>query len=154
MRQFFYLFKQIGQPLLGHRNAQRLPDLTGGRSAHFLPCGQIGYHSRLRGDHCAVADTDVVGHADLSAKHYAIAELARAGDADLRDDQAAFSNDNIMRDLHEIINLCACADNRIAEFGAVNAAICADFDKILDNYAAVMRNKIMPTVKISIPKTG
>jgi hypothetical protein len=89
----------------------------------------------------------------LTAQYGAIAEFARAGNADLRDDQAALPNDNIMRDVHQIINLCACADNRIAEFGAVNAAVCTNFNTILYHYAAIVRNQIMATIKKRISKT-
>src|SRR5208282_1364972 len=88
----------------------------------------VVHHARLRRDGDAIADFQMSGKTGLSGEDDVFAELATAGDAHLRDDQGAFANFDVVRDLHEVINLRAFADDRRAERAAVNRHVVADDD--------------------------
>jgi len=66
------------------------------------------------------------------------AQAATARDPHLGGDQAALADDDVVRDLHQVVDLCACSDYRIAKFRPVNAAVGANFDEVLDDDAAVV----------------
>ena len=65
----------------------------------------------LGGHGDAVADLEVAGQADLAGEDHVVAQLGAAGNADLRDDEAMLAHGHVVRDLDEVIDLRACADN-------------------------------------------
>ena len=67
-------------------------------------------------------------------------ELAAAGNADLADDHAVPADLRVVPDLHQIIDLGAFADHRVAQRAAVDGGAGADLDPVLDDDAAELRN--------------
>ncbi len=92
--------------------------------------------------------------ADLPTQNNAVAELTTAGYTGLACYQAALADYDVMGNLNEVVNFCAGADSRLAEFCPVNAAIGAYLDKVLDNNNAVVRDEPMSAVNERIAKAG
>src|SRR5262249_61987961 len=108
--------------------------------AHAGPRGPLLLAGRPAGDLRPLADPDVPGGARLPAHHHVVAELARAGDAHMADDYAVPADHDVVPDLHEIINFCPSADDRVPERTAVDAGIGADLDVVLDDHGADLRH--------------
>jgi hypothetical protein len=89
-------------------------------------------HPRLRSDRGAIADLDMIDHAHLSSQRDILAEFGTSGDAGLSGDYRVFSDDNVMRNLHEVIDLCPSTDQGAAECSPVDRAIGADLDIVFD----------------------
>src|SRR6266851_5975427 len=102
--------------------------------------GDIAHDAALGGDAGAGADRQMVGDADLTAHHDAVADRCAAGDADLAADDAAAAEPHVVADMHEVIEHAAGADHRIAGGAAVNRAIGADLDAVLDDDAAELQH--------------
>src|SRR5947208_2024883 len=81
----------------------------------------------------------MVAHSYLSADNAVIFDNGAARDACLRGDDHTFADLNVVCDLHEVVDLSAFADARLAECSAVNAGICADLNIVLDNNGADLR---------------
>src|SRR5262249_20639423 len=64
------------------------------------------------------------------------AELGGAGDADIGHDHAMPADRDVVGDLHEVVDLGALADHRIAERAAIDAAVGTDLHVVLDDDAA------------------
>ena len=58
-----------------------------------------------------------------------------------------------MRDLHEIINFRALADDRRAERAAVNRYACADFHVVADDHVSDLRHFAMNAAVLHVTKT-
>ena len=87
-----------------------------------------------------VPDLDVADGARLAAHDDEIAELGRARNADLPDDHAMPADDDVVPDLHQIINFRAFADDRILKGPAVDGLVGADFHVVLDDDPADLRH--------------
>src|SRR5690606_16682968 len=74
-------------------------------------------HGGAGGGHGAVAEGDVVADGGLAAQDDAGAELGRPGQADLADDDAVGSDDDVVTDLHEVVDFCAATDAGGGELG-------------------------------------
>src|SRR5581483_1640145 len=83
----------------------------------------------------AVANRYVIDHAGLSGEYHVVAYARAAGDARLRSDDRTLADNDVACDLHEIIDLRASSNNRLAERRAIDRAVGADFHVIanLDN---------------------
>ena len=68
------------------------------------------------------------------------AELRRAGDARLSNDDAMPPDDDVVGDLHQIVDLGAFADHGIGEKAAIDGRIGADLDAVADDDAADLGN--------------
>src|SRR5215471_12775755 len=68
----------------------------------------------LRCDDCAVGDFKMTDNADLARYGNTFSHSRAAGDASLRDDHGIFSNHDVVRDLHEIVDLHILLDPRPA----------------------------------------
>ena len=73
-----------------------------------------------------------------------ILDRRRAGDADLGDDHAMAADDHVVGDLHQIVDLGALADHRVAAGAAIDRRVGADLDVVLDDDAADLRNFEVP----------
>ena len=62
-----------------------------------------------------------------------VANLSGASDACLRNDHATPSNRNVVTDLHEIVDLRALADYRVAQRASIDCRIRADLHIVLNN---------------------
>ena len=103
----------------------------------------VGHDPRLRAQHRAGADGDVVGEADLPSHHDEISHFRAAGNAGLPGDQAVPADADVVRDLHQIVDLGALADDGVAGRAAVDRGVGADLDVILNDDPAGLRNFLM-----------
>ncbi len=104
------------------------------------PGGNVGHHAGRRGDLGAGADLQMSGDAGLSAERGEIADHARSGNAGLRHQNGVTADDDVVADLHEIIDLRAFADHRVAIGAAVDGHAGADLDVVLDDDPADLRH--------------
>ena len=97
-------------------------------------------HRALRADDDLVADRDVPGHATLPRHHHVVADRRAAGDADLRREQHAAADRHAVRDVHQVVDLRAGADARLADRRAIDRRVRADLDVVFDHDVAVLRD--------------
>ena len=71
----------------------------------------------------AGTDMDVIGNPDLSSQHRKILDDGAAADAHLGDQHAMAADLHIMADLHQIIDLAAFANHRIADSSAIDGRV-------------------------------
>src|ERR1019366_3495848 len=78
------------------------------------------------------------GKTGLSGEDDVLAKLATAGDAHLRDDQGAFADFDVVRDLDEVVNFRAFADDDISDLRhfAVNVAVLHVTEAVRTNHRA------------------
>ncbi len=98
-----------------------------------------GQNSGLRTDDRAAFDSRVIAYSDLSADHAIVFDNCASRNSCLCGDNDSFADLDVVRDLHEIVNLCSFADSSFAECAAVNTGICADLDIIFDDNRADLR---------------
>ena len=79
-------------------------------------------------------------HADLAGHGHVVADGDRAGDADLRHEQAVLADLGAVADGDQVAEFGALADDRLAEGGAVDAAVGADLDVVADLHVADLRD--------------
>src|SRR5271165_3974771 len=102
-------------------------------AAPALARRNVGHHARGRRDLGAGPDLQMAGDARLPAKRGKVSDHARAGDAGLRDEHGVTPNDDVMPDLHEIIDLGAFADHRVAVGAAVYRDAGANLHVVLND---------------------
>src|SRR5690348_7109334 len=107
------------QPLHQGYPAPELPTWQRRIPADGLSRRNVPHHAAMRRDARAIADGKVAGETALTADHHEIPKFGAPGDANLRDKHAATADDDVVPDLHEIINHCAVADDRIGAGAAV-----------------------------------
>src|SRR5688572_30713776 len=92
-------------------------------------------HSGLRSDDRSIADLDMIDYPHLSRQSHILTQLCTAGDPRLRRDHRVCSDRDIMRNLHEIIDLGSSSDKCTAKSCAIDRCIGADLDVVfyLDN---------------------
>ena len=86
----------------------------------------------------------MVADADLAADHDAVPDDSAARDAHLAANNAMSPKPDIVRNVHEIIENSAGSDHGIAGRAAVDGAVRANLDIVLDNDAAKLRNAQSP----------
>src|SRR5437867_4506937 len=117
---------------LGQRASIGAAELEAGRD--------VGDDTRLRAQHGAISDADMIADSDLSAQDHASPDFARARDPGLCRD------DGILTDLHvvghhdEIIDLHAASHDGRSQRAAVDRRVGADLDVVLDDHAADLGN--------------
>src|SRR5881398_1559128 len=105
----------------------------------------LGLEARARGGaEIAPAGVEIVRHAHLPRQDDAASEPRAARDADLRDQDGVLAHLDVVAELHEIVDLGTAPDDRIAERRAVDRAVGADLDVVLDDDAARLGNLAMP----------
>src|SRR5688572_22082176 len=87
-----------------------------------------------------MTDLQMPGDADLARERHEIAEPGAARNPGLRDDKAVLADRHVVRDLHEVIDLGAFADNGRSERTTVNRHVGADFNVVLHDDVAHLRN--------------
>src|SRR5688572_20566172 len=97
-------------------------------------------HSGLRSDDRSVADLDMIDYPHLSSQSHILAQFCTAGDPGLRRDHRVCSHGNIMRNLHEIIDLSASSNECAAKSCAIDGCIGADLDIVFDLDVAHLRD--------------
>src|SRR5207247_5181106 len=89
-------------------------------------------NAALRGDHAAISDFDVADDANLPRHRDALANAGAARDSSLRHDHRIFSDDHVVRNLHEIVDLHALLNPRPAKTRAIDRSVRADLNIIVD----------------------
>ena len=138
--QFADALDQLGELLGGDELALGLKIGDRGEAHVLLAALEIIQHRGLGSDHGFRSDCDVPEDSHLPPEHRVFADLGAAADTILGDDNAVFSNDDVVGDLHEVVDLGAFADEGVAECAAINSAVGADLDVVLDHDAADLRN--------------
>src|SRR5262249_16346668 len=77
------------------------------------------------------------------AQRYVVFKRAAAADADLRRQQPVAPDGHAVRDLHQVVDLAAGADARLAERGSIDGGVGADFDVVFDDHAADLRDLVV-----------
>src|SRR5258708_13353444 len=121
-----------------------LLDLHGGDPADRHAGRHIPHRPALGGDAGGGADGEMIGDADLATHHDAVADHRAAGDADLAADDAAAAEAHVVADMDEIIEHRAGTDHRIAGGAAVDRAIGAQLDVVLDDDAPELQHAQEP----------
>ena len=112
-----------------------------GRDAQpSLPGRDVVHHPGLGPDLRAGPDGQMARETDLPRRDHEIAERGRTGDPGLRHQHAMAADDAIVADHHEVIDLGAFADHRVAVRAAVDRRIGADLDVVLDHHPTDLRN--------------
>src|SRR5206468_2315509 len=110
----------------------------------------ITEHTRLSADARAFADGVMSLEAGLASDDDAILDARRARYADLRRDQAETSDANVVREMHQVVDLRARADHGVVDASPIDRGAGADFDIILDDATTHMRNLLVPVVAIHV----
>ena len=88
----------------------------------------------------ALAERQVAGDAHLPRQHDVVLDRRAAGDADLRGQQRPAPDRDAVRDLHEVVDLRARADARLADRGPIDRRVGADLHVVLDDQVGVLRD--------------
>ena len=80
------------------------------------------------------------GHSGLPRENHIIPQLGTPRDADLRNNQTMFADDDVMGDLHEIVDLRAPANPRRPQRPAINRHIRADLHVVADDHLPDLRH--------------
>ncbi len=128
----------------GRHFAEELAQRPGRRAAPSLAGGNVAHDAGFGGDLRAGADLEMARQPRLTAEGGEVADHGRAGNARLRDENAVAADDDIVADLHEIIDLRPLADDRVAIGAAIDRRAGADLDVVLDDHAADLRHLEMP----------
>ena len=111
--------RQSGE-LARHRAASHELRRHRGR-AHRAGAGRhIGHVAALRAQRRPGPNIDMIGQADLPAHHHKISQLRAAGNAGLPGDQAVAPDADVVRDLHQIVDLGPLPDDGVAGRAAVD----------------------------------
>src|SRR5689334_3319663 len=94
---------------------------------------EVAEYAALGGDDAAVADFDMPLEARLPTDDAPAADARTAGDARLGRDQAVLADLHTVGHLHQVVDARAPADDRGVEGRAVDAAVRADHDIVLDH---------------------
>src|SRR5690349_4683061 len=81
--------------------------------------------------------------AGLAAEHGVVPHAGAAGDPDLRTEDGVAADRDVVRDLHEVIDLRPLPDDRAAETGPVQGRVGADLDVVLDHDVPHLGNLFM-----------
>src|SRR5436190_8004677 len=112
-----------------------------GRNPHDLhSVRDVMENSGAAADLCTFSDFQVSGDACLSGEHRIIPDLGRSCDSYLRHDQAVLADAHVVADLHLIVDLRSFADDGLAERRAIDAAVRANLDVVLDARDADLRD--------------
>ena len=85
----------------------------------------------------------MAGDGRLPGENDVVPQLGAARDAGLRDEDAIVADLHVVRNLHQVINLRALADDRRAERATIHGHIRADFDVVADDHIADLRHLAM-----------
>ncbi len=84
------------------------------------------------GDH-APPDGEMAADPHLPAEHDVVANLRAPRDADLRGHQHVAPDDDAVGDLHEVVDLRARLDARLADGGTIDGGVGAELDVVFDD---------------------
>src|SRR5690348_2660359 len=123
--------------------APELPRRHGREATDGLARRDIAHDAAMRSHARPLAERDMVGQSALTADHDEIVEPRAAGDPDLRAEHAPATDDDVVPDMHEIINHRAVADRRVGGGTSIDRRVRADLDVIAYHDAAELRDADM-----------
>src|SRR6266540_4551193 len=151
--EFAHALEQLGQALKGEKNAFHQAVRLGRSAEPFLAIGNVMHDARLGGDRHLAADFQMACEADLAGQRGVAADFRAPGNPGLAAQDAVVTDHDIVTDLHKVIDLGAAADDRRAERAAVDARVGADFDVVLKNDVADLRDLEVPALVEDVSKT-
>src|ERR1039457_5612551 len=101
--------------------------------------GNIAHHTGLRANHGLIAECQMSRNPRLRSNHAVISKARAAGKTRLAHDQTVPANDDVVRDVHKIINFGALADDSGTKRAAVNGRVGADLHVIVDDHIAALQ---------------
>ena len=111
------------------------------RAAHHIRARRhVGHHAALGADPRPASDPQMARQARLASDHDVVFQDRGTGNAGLRNDHAAASEAHVVRDLHQIVEARAGADDRVLQRSAIDRGVGADLDIVLDDHAAELRH--------------
>src|SRR5204863_9829012 len=94
----------------------------------------------LRTDGGVIANLDMPNDTGLTANQDTLTDPDTAGNSGLRCDDRILADHNVVRDLHEIVDLCSLLNPGSAKTGAIDGRVGADLDIIVDLYNSQLLN--------------
>src|SRR5260370_941432 len=143
--------EQLAQPM----NPSDLPlRLRQRHSWRAKPCAarQVLRNAALRRDNRVVLDCKMANDPDLSGHHHFFSDAGAAGIAGLGGDDGMLSNNDVVRDLHEIVDLNALLDPGPTESSSINGCVCPDLDVVVDLNNSELRNFLVTAFDEFEPK--
>src|SRR5664279_86247 len=95
----------------------------GGDSQHRSLVRNVAHDARLRANSGVVAEFQMSRNSRLRSDHAIISQPSAAGETHLAHDQTMLANVHVVRDVHEVVNLGALADDGGAECSAINGRV-------------------------------
>jgi hypothetical protein len=118
------------KPFDGRYLACPLFEWTCRRASHADAGIHIVLDVRHSGDLRTFADLHMADHAGMRAHDHEVAELRRTRNAALGHNYAMAANDDVVGDLHEIVDLSTLADDRVRQGTSVDGGVGADLNVI------------------------
>src|SRR5262249_54427417 len=104
----------------------------------------VGVYIRGARELGTFADRCMVDDPDAGTEYDVISKGSAAGNAGLRHDHAMAANDDIVADLHHVVDLGALADDRIAKRTTIDRCSSADLYIVLNDDASDLWDLKMP----------
>lgn len=101
------------------------------------------HHAGLARDGDLISNFQVSGDTRLACHDNKITQPGAARDSSLAYEQTAFADDNIVRDLNEIIDLCAAPNHGRTERSTIDANVRTDFDIVMNDHVSDLENLAM-----------
>src|SRR5207247_1553159 len=101
----------------------------------------------------ALADHQVVGHADVAGQDHVVADSSAPRDADTGHHQAALAQPHVVADVYQVVELGAPPYHRVVHTATVHARVRPDLHLVLDNAPADVRNPAVPGRARAIPES-
>ena len=119
------------------------------------PCAarQVLRNAALRRDNRVVLDCKMANDPDLAGHHHFFSDASAAGNARLRGDDGMLSNNDVVRDLHEIVDLNAFLDPSPTESSPINGCVCPDLNVVVNLDNSELRNFLVTAFDEFEPKT-
>src|SRR5262245_26022951 len=127
--------RHLAQPLLGR--SRRIP---GPAPSRWNICKDAGHGP----DHRACPYREVISHAGLTTHDDTVLHRGATRDSDLAGEQAVTSDRDVVRDLHQIVDLGPLPDHGVTNGPAIDGGVGADLDVVLDDDARNLRNLVRP----------
>src|SRR5205814_7238570 len=119
------------------RNRERRPPCP--------PTDALG-DATLRTDAGVIANLDMPNDTSLTANQDTLTDPHTASNSGLRCDDRIRADHNVVRDLHEIVDLCSLLDPGSAKTGAIDGRVGADLDIIVDLYNSQLLNFFLAAI--------
>src|SRR2546430_10461826 len=97
-------------------------------------------NATLRTDGGVIANLDMPNDTSLAANQDTLTDPHTAGNSGLRRDDGILADHNVVRDLHEIVDLCSLLNPGSAKTGSIDGRVVADLDIFAELYSSKLSN--------------